>query len=77
MNAKQCDRCGRYYNDIEKNKILLEESKKISKHALKGYNIDILAISVSDGRYCLDLDLCPCCIIDFIKWVEGDTNDKL
>lgn len=72
MDAKQCDRCGRYYNDTAKNKILIEASKKSSKHALKGYNIDILAISVSDGRYCLDLDLCPFCMTDFIKWVGGE-----
>ena len=72
MDAKKCDRCGCYYDDDSENKILLNNSKKISKYALRGYGIGVCFKDIYCEKAFRSFDLCPCCVAEFINWFEED-----
>ena len=60
-NAKKCDRCGKYYDDIPK-------VKSINGCFVRGIKI------FTSGPY-MEVDLCGDCIIDLYKFIGLDKED--
>ena len=63
MNAKRCDRCGKFYTLTDYNRILLP----VDKNPAFGEHYHHIEVYYNDDEYKAP-DLCPDCVNDLIDW---------
>ena len=75
MDAKKCDRCGKFYE--ERNPNAFETLAESLKRALAILNERLFArINVME-KIEQELDLCPACLKSLNKWMkEGEKNEQ-
>ena len=62
-NAKQCDRCGKYYTKVEEGAFC---------HLLKAFADDFKTERTKRTQTIVELmDFCPSCSKSFKKWMNG------
>lgn len=71
MDAKKCDRCKKYYEKY----IGINERNK-EENVYKRYEIPYNQLIVCNSKYSKTVpdkffDLCPDCMVEFDKWING------
>ena len=66
MNAKKCDRCGKYYEPYQR------ADSHMTSTGNTVYNVKFNCVKICiDDKWCGTFDLCPECAKDFNKWINN------